>query len=62
MRNVAKLGTYELKVTGRTGEDEDAPLSSVVGRSDFARCGRLTIIAYRLSTPLRPPIDTGAGG
>ena len=38
-----------------------APLSPVVGRSDCARCGRLTIIAYRLPTPLRPPIDTGAG-
>jgi hypothetical protein len=33
----------------------------VVGRSDCARCGRLTIIASRLPTPLRPPIDTGAG-
>ena len=38
-----------------------APLSPVVRRSDCARCGRLTIIAYRLPTPLRPPIDTGAG-
>ena len=38
-----------------------APLSPVVGRSDCARCGRLTIIASRLPTPLRPPIDTGAG-
>ena len=38
-----------------------ASLSPVVGRSDCARCGRLTIIAYRLPTPLRPPIDTGAG-
>ena len=38
-----------------------APLSPVVGRSDYARWGRLTIIAFRLPTPLRPPIDTGAG-
>ena len=33
----------------------------MVGRSDCARCGRLTIVASRLPTPLRPPIDTGAG-